>query len=148
MAVPALAAATTVPAKTSALRVTPMLLPFPAMVLRSAVVSAVETASPLRTMPLLMLILLLPLRLEMAIKSAAPTTLLLLRSPEKPPYMQKPVKETAPLVLVGMAAFLISRSILKRMPTLPPSVPMMFLRLEMLAVTVIPQQPSTLPAAL
>ena len=65
----------------------------------------------------------LPLRLEMAIKSAAPTTLLLLRSPEMPPYMQKPVKETAPLVLVGMAAFLISRSILKRMPTLPPSVP-------------------------
>lgn len=100
--------------KTSALRAMPMLLPFPRMVLRSAVVSAVETASPLRTMPLLMLVLLLPLRLEMAIKSAAPTNLLLLRSPEMPPYMQKPVKVAAPLVLVGMAAVLISRSILKK----------------------------------
>ena len=124
-----------------------MLLPFPRMVLRSAVVSAVETASPLRTMPLLMLVLLLPLRLEMAIKSAAPTTLLRLRSPEMPPYMQKPVKAAAPLVLVGMAAVLISRSILKRMPMLQLLLPVIVLRLEMLAVTVIPQQPSTSPAA-
>jgi len=147
MALLPLAAAAAVPAKTSALRAMPMLLPLPRMVLRSAVVSAVETASPLRTMPLLMLVLLLPLRLEMAIKSAAPTTLLRLRSPEMPPYMQKPVKVAAPLVLVGMAAVLISRSILKRMPMLQLLLPVIVLRLEMLAVTVIPQQPSTSPAA-
>lgn len=40
----------------------------------------------------------------------------------------------------------ISRSILKKMPTLPPSVPMTVPRLEIVTVRTV-QQPSTLPAA-
>ena len=53
-------------------------------------------------------------------------------------------QSAAPLVLVGMAAVLISRSILKKMPMLQLLLPMIILRLEMLPVTMIPQQPSTI----
>ena len=80
-----MAAAATVPARTSALKAMPMLLPLLNRVPGSAVVPAVETASPLRTMLLSMLVLILTLQLEVAMTQAVTTALILLRSPEMLP---------------------------------------------------------------
>ena len=63
----------------------PMLLPLLNRVPGSAVVPAVETASPLRTMLLSMLVLILTLQLEVAMTQAVTTALILLRSPEMLP---------------------------------------------------------------
>ena len=147
MAVPALAAAAdpVVLARTSALRAMHMLLLLVQRALQSAAVPAAETASLLKIMPLSMHTVLgvLPLAMVACIRAVAP---LRLRSPGMPPYMQKPVNLVAPSVPDSMAMPGISRSILKKMPTLPPSVPMTVPRLEIVTVRTV-QQPSTLPAA-
>ena len=145
-AVLAAAADPAVPARTSALRAMHMLLLLVQRALQSAAVPAAETASPLRTMPLLMLTVLGVPPLVMAVCTAGMALLQPLRSPGMPPYMQKPVKLAAPSVPVSTAIPGISRSILKKMPTLPPSVPMTVPRLEIVTVRTV-QQPSTLPAA-